>query len=39
MHIVTLRKVLTIYGQIMHYAVRHRYVDHNPVRDVEKILA
>jgi len=36
MHIVTLRKVLMVFGQIMQYAVRHRYVDHNPVRDVEK---
>jgi integrase len=36
MHIATLRKVLMVFGQIMQYAVRHRYVDHNPVRDAEK---
>jgi len=36
MHPVTLGKVLMVFGQIMQYAVRHKYVDHNPVRDVEK---
>lgn len=32
----TLRKVLVTLGQIMSYAVRHRYIDHNPVRDAER---
>lgn len=32
----TLRKVLVTLGQIMGYAVRHKYVDHNPVRDAER---
>lgn len=36
MHILTLRKVLVTLGQIMAYAVRHNYIDHNPVRDIER---
>jgi integrase len=32
----TLRKVLVVYNQIMNYAVRHRYIDFNPVREAEK---
>ena len=36
MHINTLRKVLVTLGQILSYAVRHRYIDHNPLRDVER---
>jgi integrase len=36
MHILTLRKVLVTLGQIMAYAVRHRYISFNPVRDAEK---
>jgi integrase len=36
MHIATLRKALMLFGQIMQYAVRHRYVDHNAFRDAEK---
>jgi site-specific recombinase XerD len=36
MNILTLRKVLVTLGQIMAYAVRHKYIDHNPVRDAEK---
>ncbi len=35
MNISTLRKVLVTLGQIMAYAVRHKYLDHNPVRDAE----
>ena len=36
MHILTLRKILVSLGQIMQYAVRHRYIDYNPVREAEK---
>jgi integrase len=35
-HIITLRKILVNLGQIMAYAVRHRLIDHNPVREAEK---
>ena len=36
MNIVSLRKILMVFGQIMQYSVRHKYIDHNPVRDAEK---
>lgn len=36
MNILTVRKVLVSLNQIMAYAVRHRYIDHNPVRDAER---
>jgi integrase len=36
MNINTLRKILVTLNQIMAYAVRHNYVDHNPVRDAER---
>lgn len=36
MNILTLRKVLVSLGQIMAYAVRHKFIDHNPVRDAER---
>ena len=36
MNISTIRKVLVSLNQIMAYAVRHRYIDHNPVRDAER---
>ncbi|MEW6440719.1 MAG: site-specific integrase [bacterium] len=36
MNVVTLRKILMVFGQIMQYAVRHKLIDHNPVRDAEK---
>lgn len=36
MNITTLKKVLITFSQIMQYAVRHRYLDHNPVRDAER---
>ncbi len=32
----TVRKVITSLGQIMAYAVRHRMIDFNPVRDAER---
>ncbi len=32
----TVRKVITILGQIMAYAVRHRMIDFNPVREAER---
>lgn len=32
----TLKKILITFNQIMQYAVRHRYIDHNPVRDAER---
>lgn len=35
-HLLTLRKVLITLGQIMAYAVRHKYIDYNPVRDAER---
>ncbi|MCF8070272.1 MAG: site-specific integrase [Desulfobacterales bacterium] len=36
MHILTIRKVLASLNQIFSYAVRHRYIDYNPVRDAER---
>ena len=33
MNIKTLRKILVTLGQIFSYAVRHRYIDYNPLRD------
>jgi integrase len=36
MNLTTLKKVITTLGQIMSYAVRHKYIDHNPVRDAER---
>jgi integrase len=36
MHILTLRKVLVTLNQIMKYAVRHRYVDYNPLTNAER---
>lgn len=32
----TIRKVLVTLGQIFGYAVRHRYIEHNPLRDAER---
>ena len=32
----TLRKILTTLGAVLTYAVRNRYIDYNPSRDVEK---
>jgi integrase len=36
MNINTLRRILVTLGQILSYAVRHRYIDHNPLRDAER---
>jgi integrase len=36
MHIKTLRRILMTVGQIMAYAVRHKYINYNPVRDIER---
>lgn len=36
MNILTLRKILVSLGQIMGYAVRHKYIDFNPVREAER---
>jgi integrase len=35
-HIGTLRKVLVTLGQIFNYAVRHRYMSHNPLKEAER---
>jgi integrase len=35
-HIDTLRKTLVVLGQVFNYAVRHRYIDHNPLREAER---
>jgi integrase len=32
----TVKKVLALLHQVMAYAVRHRLIDHNPVRDAER---
>jgi len=36
MNINTLRRILVTLNQVMNYAVRHRYTDHNPVREAER---
>ncbi len=36
MNVVTIRKMLVCLNQIMQYAVRHRYITINPVRDAER---
>jgi site-specific recombinase XerC len=36
MNIATLRKILVTLGQILAYAVRHRYIDYNPLPDAER---
>ncbi|MDY6988396.1 MAG: tyrosine-type recombinase/integrase [Thermodesulfobacteriota bacterium] len=36
MNLTTLRKILVAFGQIMAFAVRRGYCDHNPVRDAER---
>jgi len=36
MNINTLRKILVTLGQILSYAVRHQYIDHNPLKDAER---
>jgi integrase len=36
MNIGTLRKILVSLGQILSYAVRHKYIEHNPLREAER---
>lgn len=36
MKLGTLRKILVSLGQILSYAVRHRYLDYNPLREAER---
>jgi integrase len=36
MNLTTLRKIIVTFNQVMNYAVRHRYIDHNPVREAER---
>jgi integrase len=36
MNLSTLRRIIVTLNQIMKYAVRHNYIDHNPVRDAER---
>jgi len=36
MNLTTLRKLIVTFNQIMNYAVRHRYIYTNPVRDAER---
>jgi integrase len=34
--LASIRKLLVTFGQVMNYAVRHKYIDHNPVREAER---
>jgi integrase len=34
--LMTARKIIVILNQVMAYAVRHRFIDYNPVRDAER---
>jgi integrase len=36
MNINTLRKILVTLGQILSYAVRHKYIDYNPLKEGER---
>jgi len=36
MNLSTLKKVIITFNQVVKYAIRHRYIDYNPVRDAEK---
>ncbi len=36
MNLSTLRRIITTFNQVMKYAVRHRYIGYNPVRDAER---
>lgn len=36
MHLLTLRKILVSLGQIFSYAVRHKYLDYNPLSNAER---
>ncbi len=35
-NITSIRKYIITFNQVMNYAVRHKYIDHNPVRDAER---
>ena len=34
--VATMKKIIVTFGQVLGYAVRHRLIDYNPVRDAEK---
>jgi integrase len=36
MNITSLRKIIITFNQVMNYAVRHKYIEFNPVRDAER---
>lgn len=36
MHLLTLRKILVSLGQVFSYAVRHKYLDYNPLSNAER---
>ena len=36
MNITSLRKLIITFNQVMNYAVRHKYIDYNSVRDAER---
>jgi integrase len=36
MNLGTLRKILVTLGQILSYGVRHKYLDHNPLKEAER---
>ena len=36
MNLTTLKKIIITLNQIMKYAIRHRYIDYNPVADAER---
>ena len=36
MNLTTLRKLIVTFNQVMNYAVRHKYISHNPVREAER---
>ncbi|MDH3955596.1 MAG: site-specific integrase [Desulfobacteraceae bacterium] len=36
MNLATMKKILISMGQIMAYAVRHGYIDYNPIREAER---
>ncbi len=36
MNLLTLRKILVSLGQVFNYAVRHRYIEYNPLREAER---
>lgn len=37
MKLGTLRKIRVTLGQILAYAAKHKYIDHNPIQDAEKL--